>query len=465
MIARFKRLGHLLAESMRGTPRDYTRGSINEAILLLSIPMILEMVLASISSVTDIFYVRRLGPDATATIGLTESILIIVHTIALGIGIGATTIVSRRIGENDFEGAANTTVQVLLLGLLVSIMTTVIGICFAPSLLHLMGGSPQLVAYGVSYMQVVFGGAVVIFMLQLGNAILRGSGDGSIAMRALAIATTLNIALAPCLIFGWFAFPRLGVIGAALSSMVAQGAGAVYSLSHLFFQQTRISTHLRLWRPRAKLLADVLKYSTLATIQIFISAASWIGIIRIISIFGKEAIAGCTIGSGALFFAINPASGLGHAAATLVGQSLGAQNPDRAEKVVWATALYNLGFLALMAIVFMVFAPIIVGWFSTDRTVIGFAVSFLRTLAPSLLIYAFGMIFLEALNGAGDIVASIWINIVALWLFQIPSAWLFSHKLNMGPPGVFWAIMLALSLSSVMSVVTFRRGRWKTQHV
>ncbi len=465
VVASAKPMGRLILDALKGVPGDYTEGPIGKAVILLGIPMIVEGAMESIASVTDIFFVGRLGRDAIAAIGLTESILSLVHIIAYGLGIGATAIVSRRIGERDIDGAAVTAVQVLILGVIVSALTAVVGVKFAPQLLRFMGGSPALVAYAVPYMRIMFGGTVAMVILVVASAIFRGAGDGAIAMRAMAISNGLNLILVPCLVKGLLFFPQLGLNGAAAATITAQGVGALYTLRHLFGGPGRLKTQARHWKLGREVMARVFGISALGTFQIFLTSASWFALIRVVSTFGSDAVAGYTIGLRIILFALFPAFGLSFAASTMAGQMLGAGKPDRAEKAVWLTGLYNLGFLGSMGVFFMIFAPIIVGWFTTESIVHSYAVAFLRTIAPGFPLYAFGMVLNESFNGAGDPWTPTCINFFVFWVFEIPAAWLLSHILRMGPQGVFLAVTLALSAFTIVSAVIFRRGHWKTQHV
>jgi putative MATE family efflux protein len=460
-----KRIWRILMQALSGAPRDYTQGSISKAVILLGIPMVVEMAMESVFAVTDIFFTGRLGANAIATIGLTESLLTLVYTVAFGLSIGAMAMVSRRIGEQDPEGAANSAVQVLLLGIFISTLVGIIGVSFAPQLLALMGGSAELVAYATPYMRVMFSGNIVILCLFLGNAIFRGAGDGAIAMRALAIANALNVLLAPCLVFGLLFFPKLGVTGAACATTIARGIGALYSLSHLVWGQGRVKTRAQHWKIHPDLMWKVIKLSASGTFQIFIATASWVGLVRVVSSFGSQAVAGYTIGIRVMLFALFPAFGLSNAAATMVGQSLGAKNPDRAEKAVWIAGLYNLGFLGVMGLIFLIFAPVIIGWFTKDAQVYAYAVACLRTVTCGFLFYAFGLVTSQSFNGAGDTWTPTWINFVVFWVFEIPAAYIFSSVLKMGPQGVFLSVTLAFSALAIISAVIFRQGRWKTQRI
>lgn len=460
-----KKIWTTFIDAVKGTPRDFTQGSISTAVILLGIPMVLEMVMESVFAITDIFYVGRLGPNAIATIGLTESLLTIVYTVAFGLSIGAMAMMSRRVGEHDIEGAANTAVQVITLGLFVSALMAAVGVSFAPQLLKLMGASPEIVEYGSTYMQVMFGGNAAILILFLGNAVFRGAGDGTIAMRALFIANGLNLILAPCFVYGLLFFPKLGVTGAACATTISRGVGALYTLAHLFIGEGRVKLKRRHLILNLEVMWRILKLSASGTFQVFIGTASWVGMVRVVSLFGSDAVAGYTIGIRVMLFALFPAFGLSNAAATMVGQSLGAQKPERAEKAVWTAGLYNLGFLGFMGVLFLLFAPVIIGWFTQDQIVHDYAVACLRTVSCGFLFYAFGMVLTQSFNGAGDTWTPTLINFFVFWLFEIPAAYFFSTKLHMGPQGVFLAVTVAFSALAVVSAILFKRGRWKTQKV
>ena len=464
-VTTFQRAWIIFIEAVKGTPRDYTEGSISKAVILLGIPMVLEMVMESIFAVTDIFVVGRLGPEAIATIGLTESLLTIVYTVAFGLSIGAMAMMARRVGEHDPESASKTAVQIIVLGALVSIGLAVIGIGFAPRLLKLMGASEELSAYATPYMRIMFGGNAAIVFLFLGNAIFRGAGDGTIAMRALFLANGINLALAPCFVYGLSFFPELGVTGAACATTLSRGIGAVYALSHLFRGQGRVTVEKRHMLLDPGVMWRIMKLSGSGTFQIFISTASWVGMVRVISNFGSDAVAGYTIGIRIILFALFPAFGLSNAAATMVGQSLGAKKPERAEKAVWLAGLYNVVFLGVMGVIFLVFAPVIVGWFSNSQTVDSYATACLRTVSCGFLFYAFGMVLTQSFNGAGDTWTPTWINFFVFWVFEVPAAYVFASVFKMGPQGAFLAITLAFSALAVVSAIVFRQGFWKTQKV
>lgn len=452
-------------EAIHGAPRDYTEGSISKAVILLGIPMVLEMLMESVFAVTDIFFVGKLGPQAIATIGLTESLLTIVYTISFGLSIGATALVARRVGEQDMEGASITAVQTILIGIFTSIIIAFFGVIYAADLLRLMGATEEVIQYGTRYMQVMFGGNAVILLLFLGNAIFRGAGDGALAMRALWLANGINVILVPCFVYGFLFIPEMGVTGAAIATTISRGIGAIYTLSHLFKGHGNLKVERRHFILHFDLISKIVNLSASGTLQVFIGMASWIGLVRVMSTFGSEAVAGYTIGFRIVLFAIFPALGLGNAAATMVGQSLGAKKPERAEKAVWLAGFYNMIFLGGMGILFITFAPNIIGWFTEDPAVYGYAVSCLRTISSGFLLYAFGMVISQSFNGAGDTWTPTIINFFCFWLCELPLAYILSTPLGMGPQGVFYAVAIAFSLLAVVSAAVFKRGKWKTKVV
>jgi putative MATE family efflux protein len=448
-------------EALRGSDRDYTRGPIGRAIFLLAIPMVLEMAMESIFAVTDVFFVGRLGPDAVAAVGLTESILTLVYALAMGLGIGTTAVVARRIGEKDREGAANAAVQATLLGICGAVLLGGLGVAFAPKVLALMGASPSVLQVGSGYARVMLGGEATIVVLFVVNAIFRGAGDAAIAMRVLWLANAINIVLGPCFIFGLGPFPRLGVTGAAVATTIGRGIGALYALSRLLRPGSRIAVnkeHLRIDLPTMRTVA---RLSGSGALQSIIGMASWIGLVRIVATFGSQALAGYTIGIRLIVFALLPSWGMSNAAATMVGQALGAKDPDRAERSVWRACLYNLVFLSGIGLLFVVFARPIVSAFTSDPVVLGYGIDCLRIIAAGFPFYAYGMVLLQSFNGAGDTVTPTVLNFIVFWLWEIPLAWALAVVLDMGPRGTFMAVAIAFSTLAVTSGAIFRRGRWK----
>ena len=456
----------IVKESVRGeVHHDFTEGPIGRAILRLAVPMVLEVLLESIFAVADIFWVSHLGPDAVASVGLTESLLTIVYALALGLGIGATAMVARRIGEKDPEGAARAAAQALILALLVSVVLGVSGALLAPRLLALMGGSPAVIATGRGYATIMLGGEAAIIVLFVVNAIFRGAGDAAIAMRVLWLANIINIVLGPLLIFGVGPFPRLGVTGAAIATTFGRSVGAAYAVIRLFHQASRVPVTQRHLRLDLRVMRQILDLSGSATLQNLIGMASWIGLVRILAGYGSDALAGYTIAVRLIIFALLPSWGLSNAAATMVGQSLGAKKPERAEASVWRAGRYNAYFLTAVGLLFFIAAPLIVKAFTSDPTVGGYAIHCLRVVALGYPLYAYGMVLTQSFNGAGDTWTPTWLNLACFWVFELPFAWALAHSLGLGPAGVFWAITAAFSMLALASVAVFRRGRWKTRAV
>jgi putative MATE family efflux protein len=453
-----------IKDAIRGTQHDYTEGPIGRAIFLLAVPMVLETVMESVFAVVDVFFVSRLGADAVATVGLTESMMVLVYSLAMGLGIGATATVARRIGERDTEAAAHAAAQAILLGLIVSAILGVIGVALAPVLLGAMGGSPAVIA-NASFMRVMLGGNATVLLLFLINAIFRGAGDAAIAMRVLWLANWINIVLGPMLIFGIGPFPELGVVGAAVATNIGRGTGALYAISRLFRPGSRVHVERRHFAFDPALMWQMIRLSGSGTFQILIGTASWIGLIRVISSFGSAALAGYTIGIRVIIFALLPSWGLSNAAATMVGQALGAKKPERAERAVWMAARYNLVFLGVIGLLFVVFARAIVSLFTADPAVAPYAVDCLRIVALGFLFYAYGMVLTSSFNGAGDTWTPTWLNLFVFWLWEIPLAYALAIVLDMGPRGVFVAITVAYSTLAVLSAWLFKKGRWKTRVV
>ena len=454
-----------IREAVRGSHQDFTAGSLNRAILLLAIPMVLEMVLESLFAVVDVFWVGRVGANAVATVGLTESLFLLVFSIGMGLSLSTTAMVARRIGEKDPEDAAVAGVQAIILGLVVSVMIGVPACIFAPDLLRLMGASPEIVATGSGYARIGLGGSGVVLMLFLNNAIFRGAGDAAIAMRLLWVSNIINLILDPCLIFGWGPFPKLGVTGAALATFTGRGIGVLYQFYRLMRGTERIRVLRRQIRVDLGVIWRLFRVSITGIFQFLIAQTSWIGLVRIVSIFGASALAGYTIAIRIVFFAILPSWGLSNAAATLVGQNLGAKHPERAEKSVWRTGLYNMVFLGGVGLGFLLFAPQVVHIFTRDPAVAPLAVSCLRIVSTGNIAYAYGMVMLQAFNGAGDTVTPTIVNFFGCWLFEIPLAYWLAIHLGMQTSGVYWSIVVAEAAIAVASIILFRRGRWKQRMI
>jgi len=454
-----------LREAIRGSHRNYTEGSIGRSVLLLAVPMVLEMFMESLFAVVDIFWVGKLGTDAAATVGLTESLLTIIYAIAIGLSIGATAMVARRIGERDSEGAARAAMQAIVIALIISAIIALIGAPLAPRLLQLMGGSPWVIEHGSAFTRIMLAGNMTVVTLFMVNAIFRGAGDAAIAMRTLWLANWINILLGPCLIFGLGPFPKLGIVGAAIATNIGRGTGALFALSKLFRTGGRFDIHRRHLKIEPAIMGRLLRLSGTGTFQVFIGMASWIGLVRIISSFGSDAVAGYTFGIRVILFALLPSWGMSNAAATMVGQALGARKPDRAERAVWRAGFYNMIFLGAVGILFIIFARQIISLYTSDPRVAEYGIECLRIVSYGFLFYAYGMVLGQSFNGAGDTWTPTVINLFVFWLWEIPLAFVLARGLNLGPRGVFIAITIAFSTLAVVSALVFRRGHWKTRVV
>ncbi|HEX9304650.1 MAG TPA: MATE family efflux transporter [Thermoanaerobaculia bacterium] len=452
-------------EAVRGSHQDFTEGPIGRAILLLAIPMVMEMMMESVFAIADIFWVSKLGADSVATVGITESMLALIYAVAIGVSVSATAMVARRIGEKNPEHAATAAVQAIALGVALAIPIGITGALLAPKLLALMGGSPALIATGWRYTTIMLGGNAVILLLFLINAIFRGAGDAAIAMRVLWFANILNIVLGPCFIFGLGPFPKLGVTGAAVATTIGRGCGVLFQLWTLFRGRGRVVVTRRHLRLEPAVMLRLLRLSGNAIFQILIGTASWIGLVRILSSFGSAALAGYTIGIRIIVFALLPSWGMANAAATMVGQSLGARKPERAERSVWIAGFYNMIFLGAVGLTFILGAPILIRFFTSDAAVVPFGVACLRFVSYGFLFYAYGMVLTQAFNGAGDTWTPTWLNLFCFWLWEIPLAYVLAKVVGFGPRGVFIAITIAFSTLALASAALFRRGRWKLKKV
>jgi putative MATE family efflux protein len=450
-----------LREAVMGSSQDFTEGNISRAIVLLAVPMVLEMCMESLFGVVDVFWVSRLGADAVATVGLTETALVLVFVIAMGLSIGATALVARRMGEKDEQAAGLVAVQAIIIGLVVSATVAIFGYFFAPNLLHIMGGSASVVKLGSGYTRMIFSGSATIFLLFLINAVFRGAGDATIAMRVLWLANIVNICLNPCLIFGLGPFPRLGVTGSAVGTTIGRGIGVLLQLWVLTSGRGRLAVRASQLRVDFLVLWRLIRLSLNAMFQYLVQMASWIGMVRIIASFGSDATAAYTVAFKVIIFAILPSWGMSNAAATLVGQNLGAGKPGRAESSVWRTSLSNMLFLGVIGALFIVFARQIIGIFTSDPAVAPLAVSALRLFSCGNISYSYGMVITAAFNGAGDTATPTALNLVCFWLCQIPLAWALAFHTGLGPNGVYVAVVISDSLLAALGILLFRRGKWK----
>jgi putative MATE family efflux protein len=454
-----------LREAVRGSRLDYTTAPIGRAVIMLAIPMVMEMAMESIFAVADVFWVAHLGADAVATVGLTESMLTLIYTAAMGLSIGATALVARRTGEHDAEGAARAAGQSIILGLGVAAAIAAIAAPNAAALLRVMGATEEVVRTGSGFTTIMLGGNATVLLLFMLNAVFRGSGDAAIAMRVLWFGNLINILLGPCFIFGLGPFPELGVAGAAVATNIGRGSAVAYQLVVLSRGHGRVKLAPRHLRLDTSVMRAVLRLSGTGTFQILIGTASYIGLVRILSVFGSAALAGYTIGIRIIIFALLPAWGISNAAATMVGQNLGAGQPDRAERAVWTATYYNMALLGGIGLVFVVAAGPIARLFTGDPQVQPYAIDCLRIVSLGFVFYAAGMVLTSAFNGAGDTWTPTVINLFVFWLFEIPLAWWLATRTPLGAHGVFIALTLAYSMLAVVSAVLFRRGAWKTKRV
>jgi putative MATE family efflux protein len=455
----------ILWEAISGTKRDLTAIPIGLALFLLAVPMVLEMFMESLFAIVDIFFVSKLGADSIAVVGLTESLITLIYAVAIGLSIGATATVARRIGEKNPDAAAKTAVQILYLGVIVSVVFGVAGAIFAQEFLRVMGAEANVIAH-VNFTRVLLGGSVSVVLIFLINGIFRGAGDASLAMRTLILANTLNIILNPCFIFGLWIFPELGVTGSAVATTIGRSTGVIFALWMLFRKNGRFQIRAHHFTPDFALIWHLVKLSSAAIFQVTVGMLSWIGLVRIMAGFGSEAIAGYVIGIRVILFALLPSVGMSNAAATLVGQALGAKKPERAEEAVWKAAFYNAIFLGIFGALFVIFAYPLVGLFDNrEPAVLEYGANCLRIVAYGFILYAYGMVLETAFNGAGDTWTPTYINLFVFWLFEIPLAYVLAYHTGLQAYGVFWAITIAFSVLAVISGVLFKRGKWKLQTV
>ena len=459
--SRTKHIFQLFKEALRGEEHEYTAGSINKAIFLLSVPMVLEMVMESVFALVDIYFVGKLGNAAVATVGLTESMLTIIYSLGIGLSMAATAVIARRTGEKNSDGASHAAMQAIYVTIAISLIVSIVGIFFAKYLLVLMGADETITSGNHVYTQIMLIGNAPIMLIFLINGIFRGAGNAAIAMRSLWLANILNIILCPTLIYGFGPIPPLGIKGAAIATTIGRSMGVLYQLYHLFNDRGIIKIKRPHLKPDLGIMGNLVKIGAGSTGQFLIASASWIFLVRILSRFGNDAIAGYTIAIRILIFALMPSWGMSNAAATLVGQNLGAKQPERAERSVWRTAFYNMIFLGSVGIISIVFAEGILGFFTKDPTAIYFGEQCIFYVCLGYIFYAYGMVISQSFNGAGDTVTPTVLNFFGFWCFQIPLAYTLAVLLNMGPKGVFMSIAIAESAMAVVGILLFRRGKWK----
>ncbi len=452
-------------EAISGTEQDFTEGKLSRAILLLSIPAVLEMVMESVFVIADIYFVSKLGANAVATVGITESVITVIYAIAIGLGVATTSMVSRRIGEKKPDAASFTAFQAIMTGIIVSVIIGIPGAIFAKDLLKTMGASGQIIENMSGYTRIMLGGNIVIMMLFIINAIFRSAGDAAVAMKVLWIGNIINIVLDPCLIFGLGPFPHMGIMGAAVATNIGRGTAVLVQFYLLFSGKQRIVLTRKHLKFNFKLMLKLLKLSFGSIGQNLIGTSSWIALVRILSTFGSEVVAGYTIAIRIIGFTILPSWGISNAASTLVGQNLGAKKPDRAEKSVWVTAWINMILLSIIGLVYVLFPEPFIRLFIDNENVVRSGILGLRIISIGFISYGLGMVLVNSFNGAGDTSTPLKINIFAFWCIEIPLAWFLAMKAGLNESGVFIAIVVAESLMTFTAWIIFRKGKWKLKEV
>ena len=455
----------LIKEAVFGSRQDFTAISVNRAIVLLAVPMVLEMAMESLFGIVDIFFVAHLGADATATVGITEGMLVLVMAVAFGLSMGATAVVARRVGEHDKDGAAEAAVQCIFIGLGFALLILSIALPFAPRLLAWMGAGPQILAVGSLYTRIMLSTSGIIVLLFLINAVFRGAGDAAVAMRVLWLANLINLFLDPCLIRGIGPFPKLGVTGAAVSTSIGRSIGVLFQLYMLSKGSAHLEVLKKHIRVKLKLMWNILEVAGVGVLQLLVATASWLVMVRLIQSFGSQATAGYTVAIRIVIFSTLPSWGLGSAAATLVGQNLGAKQPERAEQSVWRASFFNAVFLAVVSAVFLIWAPQLVSIFSADPQVVRYGANCLRIISLCYVLWAYGEVIVQAFNGAGDTWTPTLINFFVYWVVQLPLAFILAFKFNFGPNGAYYGILTAEILLALIGIYVFRKGKWKQKMV
>ena len=465
LALKLQRLSHFYAiikESLRGEEQDYTTGSLRRAVILLAIPMMLEMSMESVFALVDIFFVSHLGKHATSTVGLTESVITIVYSIAIGISMAATAVVARRVGEKNLEGANRAGMQAITLSLAIVLIPSIAGYIYADEILRLLGAEEEAIRTGSSYTRILMAGSSIIMLLFLINGIFRGAGDAMMAMKSLWVANICNIILCPLLIRGYGPFPELGIVGAALATTIGRGIGVLYQVYHLAWGSGVIKPKLKYLIPDFEIIKTIVKIALPGTMQFIIGSGSWIVLASLVVQTGhSDASAGYQIAIRIVMFFLLPAWGMSNAAATLVGQNLGAKNPQRAEESVIKTAKYNAIFMVAVSLIMYLFTRPIVSFFTSDASVMYYAILAMRIVSAGYVFYGVGMVMSNAFNGAGDTKTPTYINLFGFWFFQIPLAFFLAKFMGLGPIGVFIAIPVAETAISITSWYLFKKGRWK----
>ncbi len=457
-----------LKKALNGEEADYTRGSIRSAVLLLAIPMMLEMAMESVFALVDLYFVGHLKESGYAiqTVGLTESVLSVMYSIAIGMSMAATAVVARRIGEKNPEQASRSAAQVLLVSLVITVVLSFFGVVYAEEILVLMGSKPEAAAYGKDFTRIMMGSSVIIMLLFLINGIFRGAGNAAIAMKSLWIANIANIILCPVLIKGFGPVPAMGLTGAALATTIGRSMGVAYQLYHLLIADSRLRILLHYFKPDLGMIKSVVKIATPGIFQFVIASCSWIFLAQLVATTGGEnASAGYQTALRLMMFFMLPAWGLSNAASTLVGQNMGAGEMLRAEQSVMKTVVYNVIFMVIVSLIFFFLGDFLVGFFTQDTEIKNFAENALHIMSIGFVFYGIGMVMINAFNGAGDTWTPTWVNLFGFWLFQIPLAYVLSKYLEMGPKGVFISIPAAETLITVVAFILFKKGKWKTVKV
>ncbi|MBK6820323.1 MAG: MATE family efflux transporter [Bacteroidetes bacterium] len=459
---KLKQYFKIVSDAIQGIEHDYTKGNIQKAIVLLAIPMILELSLESVFALVDMFFVGKLGKNAIATVGLTESVVTIIYSVAIGLSTAATAIIARRIGEKNKDAASHAAMQSLLVAMICTLILSTIGVIFAAQILQLMGASPEVIRDGTLFTQIMLGGSVVIILLFLLSGIFRGAGNAAIAMKSLWIASGINIILCPFFIYTL----DMGLKGAAIATTIGRGVGVIYQLYHLMNNSGQLFIKKKHLKIHFATIKSILAIAWPATFQFVIASASWIVMSKLVAeTGGTNASAGYQIAIRNVVFFILPAWGLSNAAATLVGQNLGAQEINRAKLSVMLTAKYNAYFMAFVTLLFVIFPVPIISFFTEEKEVIEYGVSALRIIGAGYIFYGIGMVMMQALNGAGDTRTPTIINFVCFWLIQIPLAYLLSTYFQYGPIGVFVSIPIAETLIAIIAYFVFKKGKWTQKQV
>lgn len=453
---------NLLRLGIAGEDANILTGNIDRAIILLAIPMTLEMVMESLFAVVDIFFVSKIGVNAIAAVGLTESLMTITYSLGWGLALGTTAMIARRVGEKDKDGASVAAVQSIYLAFIIAVPIMIAGLLFSADLLRMMGASEMIIVEGAGYTRLIFGSNIIVILLFLINGIFRGAGDAALAMRSLWIANSINIILDPMFIFGISPFPEWGIEGAAIATVIGRAVGICYQVYHLAKGRGIVKIHSGNWQYKNDIVVRLVRLSSGVTAQFIIGSASWIFLMRIMSTFGSVALAGYTIAIRIIIFTILPAWGFSNAAATMVGQNLGALQPERAEKSVWRTGFFNAIFMGIVMIVFLFFSDDIADFFTDEKEVVESAAQCLNIFSLGYFSYAFGMVLVQAFNGAGDTRTPTIMNLIIYWLMQIPLAYLLSVQLSLGAPGVYWTVVICETLFSIAGYFLFKKGKWKT---